>query len=282
MRKRKFIILSVFIMLVLIVSTKYLMSKNITSYAINVGDTLNLIGKENSINKILKQTIESIEKEKSKEIVQKAREQRQKELDLQRKSQNFKTAYLTFDDGPSLKSTPLILDILDEYDIKATFFVLGSMAETNPEILKRTYEKGHKIGNHSYSHKYHYLYKNNDNFLQDIKHSEDIFKKVLGEDFETNIIRFPGGSFGKQKAPMRIAAKNAGYNYYDWNSLNGDAEGVNLSKEYLLKRLKETTYNKEKAIILMHDTDSKMKTVETLRESIDYLIQQGFKFEVLQ
>ena len=63
-----------------------------------------------------------------------------------------KKAYLTFDDGPSKDVTPLILDILKEEKITATFFVLGTKVEENPEILKRIYEEGHYIGNHGYSH----------------------------------------------------------------------------------------------------------------------------------
>ena len=81
---------------------------------------------------------------------------------------------------------------------------------------------------------------------------------------------------------MVNTAEKAGYTIYDWNSLNGDAEGLNLSNSYLTRRLKETTRNKKNAIILMHDMDSKVATLETLRENIDYLISQEFHFRVLQ
>lgn len=195
---------------------------------------------------------------------------------------NSKFAYLTFDDGPSKNVTPAILDILKEYDIKATFFVVGYMVEKHPEILERIYEEGHTIGNHSYSHRYSYIYKNSKNFMDDISRADNLLKKVLGEDFESKLLRFPGGSHGAYKRPMIKAAEKAGYFIYDWNALNGDAEGLNLKNTYLKNRLKETTKNKKKAIILMHDIDSKTGTLETLEENIDYLISQGFHFRVLQ
>ena len=130
-----------------------------------------------------------------------------------------KIAYLTFDDGPSRYVTPEILDILDSYNIKATFFVLGKQAEKNPDILKRIYEEGHSIGNHTYSHNYSFIYKNVNNFLYELEKTEEVFKNILGEDFETNLIRFPGGSFGTKKAPFRSFVLEKGYNYIDWNSL---------------------------------------------------------------
>jgi peptidoglycan/xylan/chitin deacetylase (PgdA/CDA1 family) len=194
---------------------------------------------------------------------------------------NRKVAYLTFDDGPSLIVTPRILDILDEYDIKATFFVVGKMAERHPEMLQRIYEKGHSIGNHSYSHNYGYLYKNSSNFLNDIEKSNKVFKKILGDDFNSNLVRFPGGSFGKNNKIIQ-AVVDAGYKYYDWNSLNGDAEGKKFSKDRLVKRFKETSRNKKKLIVLMHDTDAKDTTPDSLKEIIEYLINQGYEFDVLE
>ena len=82
--------------------------------------------------------------------------------------ENKKIAYLTFDDGPSRTVTPQILDILAKYDIKATFFVVGKYAEKNPDILRRIYEEGHVIGNHTYSHNYNYIYKNVSNFVREL------------------------------------------------------------------------------------------------------------------
>lgn len=81
-------------------------------------------------------------------------------------SKGNKVVYLTFDDGPNEKNTERILDILKEYDIKATFFTLGSNIDKNPKITKRIYEEGHTVGCHSYSHVYDSIYANQDSFTE--------------------------------------------------------------------------------------------------------------------
>ena len=225
--------------------------------------------------------IRAIEKRKrdEEEEARRIEEERQKEIE-----KNQKVAYLTFDDGPSEKITPRILDILWEYDIKATFFVLGKMVNINPEILKRTHEEGHAIGHHSYSHDYNYIYRNTRNFIEELDKTNNQFKKVLDEDFETNLLRFPGGSFEKKKQNFIIATEKLGYINYDWNALNGDAEGHNLSKRYLVDRLKSTVSARQghkEIIILMHDTDTKKTTADALPEIIEYLIKEGYEFRTL-
>lgn len=269
-------------------SIKYKFFGHQVAEAVNVVDTLGIINEYNPINVALKdeinliynKKIDLILKEKRKEIEEKLlaleKEENQR---IEEAKANGKIAYLTFDDGPSLVATPKILDILDEYDIKATFFIVGYMAEKNPEILRMTYERGHTIGNHTYSHNYGYLYRSPSNLLADINKLNDVFKEILGDEFSTNLVRFPGGSFGKEK--FRPYVLKAGFKFFDWNALNGDAEGINFSKERLVNRFKETAKNKKQLIVLMHDTDAKMTTTEALPEIIEYLIDQGYVFEVL-
>lgn len=195
--------------------------------------------------------------------------------------ENGKIAYLTFDDGPSTTNTPKILDTLDQYGVKATFFVLGDMAEKSPDIVKRIHSEGHSIGNHSYSHRYDYLYKNMDNFLGEINRTDRVLKNILGEEFNTNLLRFPGGSFESYKDKYIKAAEKLGYKIYDWNALNGDSESRNPSVGKLVNRLKETTKGQNKLIVLMHDNYGKENTVQALPSIIDYLINQGYKFNSL-
>lgn len=263
--------------------------------AINVVDTLEIMKESNPINMALNNEIKIAEEENAKIVVanmikeieaKKAMEERAKEVERLIKDKDKpstkadKVAYLTFDDGPSVVVTPQILEILDEYGIKATFFVIGRMAEKYPEILKETFEAGHSIGNHSYSHNYGYIYKNTKNFMEDINKANQALKDVLGDDFSTDLLRFPGGSFGKKDSFLKVV-KDEGYDYFDWNALNGDAEGNNLDKKRLVKRLKDTSKNKKNLIILMHDTDAKTSTAESLREILDYLIDEGYRFDVL-
>src|SRR5690606_8077819 len=108
---------------------------------------------------------------------------------------------------------------------------LGKYAERYPDILIRIHNEGHVIGNHTYSHNYNYIYKNISNFVNELDITRQVFKNILGEEFETDLMRFPGGSFDPWKSSFRKKVTELGYRYVDWNSLNGDAEGHNLSKE---------------------------------------------------
>lgn len=286
--------LIVIILSVIFVSLKFGVFSVKAAAVTNISDTLEEIGGNKPINILIGESIKTIESQKAirlleeKRIILEAKKLQEEKDRLEEEilslenDPNSKFAYLTFDDGPSEKATPAILDILKEYNIKATFFVVGSMVEKYPHILNRIYDEGHTIGNHSYSHNYKYIYRNSKNFMEDINRADKVMKEVLGEDFETKLLRLPGGSFGRNKSPMVKAAEKEGYGVYDWNALNGDAEGLNLNNNYLTSRLKETTRNKKNAIILMHDIDAKLGTVETLRENIDHLISNGFYFRVLE
>lgn len=270
--------------------------KNHVAEAVNVVDTLGIIKDKNPINILINEEINQVKEEEAKILIKEERnkaaiqaiideqialaeKQINDEKEIERK-RHAKIAYLTFDDGPSLVVTPKILDTLDEYGIKATFFVVGNMAERHPEMIQRIYSKEHIIGNHTYSHNYSYIYKNPNNFISDIEKTNKVLKSILGEDFSSDLIRFPGGSFGKSERFIK-AAKSAGYRYFDWNSLNGDAEGNRFSKEKLVKRFIETSRNKKKLIVLMHDTDAKETTADALGEMIEYLILQGYEFDTL-
>lgn len=194
-------------------------------------------------------------------------------------SKGAKIAYLTFDDGPSYKVTPAVLDILKKENIKATFFVVGQTVKANPELLKREKAEGHTIGNHTYSHDYKYLYNSTNNFLEDLKKNDSIIKSVIG-DYNDKLIRFPGGSFGKQA--YQKAAEEAGYTYIDWNCLSGDAESKKKSVDQLIQGVKTTARGQHQLTILMHDAAGKETTAEALPKIIEYLKGQGYKFEVLK
>lgn len=190
-----------------------------------------------------------------------------------------KAAFLTFDDGPSA-NTPLILDTLKKYNIKATFFVIGKMANENKEMLKRERAEGHSIGNHTYSHDYKYIYADPKNFLDDLNKNNEIISSIL-DGYSTKLIRFPGGSFGDKRAPYREAVVKAGYHYVDWNALNGDAEATLVPVDKLLVRLKTTVGNQEHVVILMHDAPGKTTTIQALPQIIEYLKSLGYEFRTL-
>lgn len=109
----------------------------------------------------------------------------QKELNQLENSQE-KVAYLTFDDGPTKKSTSKILDILKEENVKATFFVIGKNVKENPELVKREYEEGHYIANHGYDHSNKKLYENEKSFIEEIKNTDVEIGKAIGkEDYQS-------------------------------------------------------------------------------------------------
>lgn len=192
-----------------------------------------------------------------------------------------KQVYLTFDDGPSSEVTDQILDILKNYNIKATFFVIGQNAQYYPEILKRIHEEGHSIGIHTYDHNYKKIYSSPDNLQQDIENCLQEIRDILGEDFNTNLYRFPGGSYRKNKEIFINRIEEMGLIYYDWNALNGDAEGKNPSESYLINRFNETSNGYNVILSLMHDTNAKTNTVNSLPEIIERLQSEGYEFKKL-
>lgn len=198
------------------------------------------------------------------------------------KADGHKTAYITFDDGPSENITPGILDILDSYSVKATFFLIGNMAIRYPDIVKREVADGQSIGNHTYSHDYKNIYANTNAFISDVNKCDATLKSILGNDFSTKIVRFPGGSFGRKLKPFRDALKKDGYHYIDWNDLTGDADGQNVPVDKLIDNLKKNTNGKEHVVILMHDASTKETTIEALPKVIDYLKTEGYSFNTLK
>lgn len=194
-----------------------------------------------------------------------------------------KRVFLTFDDGPSKTVTPLILDLLKEQNIKATFFVLGSRVEFYPEIVKREYEEGHYIGNHGYSHKYSNIYSCTQAVLDEYNSTQNAIRNALGDQtFEGHLFRFPGGSKGgkyndiKQEAISLLESNNI--SYMDWNALSGDAEGKK-TKEEMLEYAKQTIGDKQSVVILMHDAGDKILTYEILPDLINYLKEKGYSFK---
>lgn len=207
-------------------------------------------------------------------------------------SNGERMVFLTFDDGPSTDNTPIVLDTLKKYGVKATFFVLGNSIDKGPkheELLKRALQEGHAIGNHGYSHNYSYLYPgrviNFTNLMADFNKSEDVLKRVLGEDFKTRVIRLPGGlrSWKGQTDTLK-KLNDLGYSVIEWNALNGDAEGkVIKGPDVLVENAIKTAGNASNVIVLMHDFAGKIGryTAEALPRIIEYFKSKGYQFRTL-
>ncbi len=196
-----------------------------------------------------------------------------------------KRVFLTFDDGPTTSVTPFILDLLKQENIKATFFVLGNRAKSNPDLIKREFEEGHYIANHGYTHKYSSIYTNSQTVLDEYNYTENCIQEALqNPDYHSRVFRFPGGSVGGYYKNIKREAKSYlrqnGIVSLDWNSLSKDAEGAH-TKETLLQNVINTVGNKQSVVILMHDASDKILTYETLPSVIQYLRENGYSFKNL-
>lgn len=196
-----------------------------------------------------------------------------------------KVCYLTFDDGPNNTVTPQILDVLRRYNIKATFFQVGSLIEANEDISRRVYDEGHLIANHSYDHTYSKIYASKDSFMEEFNKTAELIKNITGDDYFP-VIRFPGGShntgtYGEAKQEYKKSLAENGYYFCDWNALSGDAESTFQTTKQLLQTVKSTIGKQNKVVLLMHDASNKKQTVEALPEIIKYLISQGYTFATL-
>ncbi|SFA93759.1 polysaccharide deacetylase family protein, partial [Clostridium frigidicarnis] len=217
-----------------------------------------------------------------------------KMLDGQAEKDGKKMVFLTFDDGPSTTVTPKILDTLKQYNVKATFFLVGNAVdnEKHKDLVNRIYDEGHAIGNHSYTHDYKKIYPGNsvniESFFQEINQTNASIKKILGDDFNTRVIRMPGGYMSRKhyKDPSLPALdaklSELDMDSIDWNALSGDAEGKKRTPQELVERVKKTVTGQEKAVILMHDTYGKGTTAEALPQVIEWLQSEGYEFKTIK
>lgn len=176
-----------------------------------------------------------------------------------------KKVYLTFDDGPST-GTEEILAILRQYNVKATFFVVGKEDEYSMEMYEKIVEEGHTLGMHSYSHQYSTIYQSVEDFAKDIERLEKLLKEATGEDVK--LFRFPGGSsnlvsnIGMQEFIKYL--NDEGITYFDWNVSSGDATSKSLEPEALVQNVIQDVGIYRNSVVLMHDAVDKPNTVEAL------------------
>lgn len=187
--------------------------------------------------------------------------------------------YLTFDDGPS-ERTAEILDILAEYDVKATFFVTGKEDEESRELYRRIVDEGHTLGMHSYSNKYSEVYESREAFANDYQRLKGYLREVTGAD--CRYYRFPGGSNNQiSNVPMSSLIsylQEQGAVYFDWNITAGDA-AASYTAEEIVENVTGGVVKYKTSVVLLHDTADKSETVEAVRPLIEAL--KGMGAEIL-
>ena len=196
---------------------------------------------------------------------------------------DYKRVFLTFDDGPSKSVTIPILDILKQYNVKATFFVLGSNVERYPEVVKRAYQEGHYIGNHGFTHVYQNIYSSPETVLDEYNRAEAAIKNAIGnQNYNSRLFRFPGGTVGGKYAQVKADAVNLlnqnGVAHLDWNALTADSAGLTNVND-MIAYVESTIGNKNSVVILMHDNGTKKENCELLPQLIQELQNRGYVFE---
>ncbi len=200
------------------------------------------------------------------------------------KTNDTKTAYITFDDGPS-STTTKILDILKKRDIKATFFVVtGDYNAPNLDLLKQINDEGHALGIHSHSHIYKEIYDSKESFLKEINDSFNIIYEKTS--VKPTVIRFPGGSINKFNSDIyediTSEVLNRNFRYYDWNVSFEDAKNDATVDEIYQNVLDGIEKNNENdLVILAHDRANNNNMLEALEKVIDVLESYDYSFDKL-
>ncbi len=200
-------------------------------------------------------------------------------------SEDDKVIYLTFDDGPT-DNTRNLLDILDRYGVKATFFVIHTYDGCEVQI-KELYDRGQQIALHSYTHNYN-IYRSVDTYFEDLQQISDLVYNATG-GYRSTLVRFPGGTSNTvsrkySSGIMTTLSKELparGYRYFDWDWDSTDAEANRQDTSVIVRNATKAIGNDNHVILLMHDAAAKTTTVEALPQIIEAYRNAGYRFDVL-
>ena len=194
------------------------------------------------------------------------------------------TVYLTFDDGPS-PHTQELLDVLEEEEVPATFFLTGFQQDGAGDLLRRMRDEGHALGVHCWNHNYGTLYSSQEGFWEDFDRMEAFLIAETG--VRPTLCRLPGGS-ANQEIPAQLreailsGLTDRGYTYVDWNVLSGDDTDQVFSPQELLENVTARQKDQTQLVILFHDTPLTSTTPEGVRLVIDHYRELGWSFGTLE
>ncbi|MDR0404442.1 MAG: polysaccharide deacetylase family protein [Oscillospiraceae bacterium] len=190
-------------------------------------------------------------------------------------SNDSKTLYLTFDAGYENGHTPRILDTLKKYNVKVTFFVVGTYLKSNADLARRMVAEGHIVGNHTFHHPDMSKISSMETFEKEMRPVEEIYKKEVGEEMK-KFYRPPRGKFSENNLKC---AKKLGYNTIFWSLAYVDwIRDKQPSKEEAFKKLIPKIH--PGAIILLHNTSQ--TNAEILGELIEKWKEMGYNFSTLE
>ncbi|WP_017414265.1 polysaccharide deacetylase family protein [Clostridium tunisiense] len=193
-------------------------------------------------------------------------------------SMDEKTIYLTFDDGPSVL-TGEILDILNKFEVKGTFFLIGNQIKGQEEIVKRLHKEGHSIGLHTYTHEYKKIYSSQQRFISEMLTTQKIVDDLTG--VKPNIIRFPFGSNKKLSQIFLNNLHNHNFKVYDWNLFMSDGINCKTPPYKLYKEATKPVESEGPVILLMHCDYTHKNTCKALPEVIKFYKDKGYEFKVI-
>ncbi len=189
---------------------------------------------------------------------------------------NGKVIYLTFDDGPGYY-TEKLLDILDKYNVKATFFVVNT---SYIHLLDDIVDRGHAIAIHAYNHDYGKIYASEDAYFADLTKMRNLIHEHTG--VYTNLLRFPGGSSNTVSkfnpgimTRLTKAVQNMGYHYFDWN-VDSDDAGRATNTDKVVQNVINGCKNRKVSIVLQHDI--KGYSVNAVEQIIIWGLENGYTF----
>ena len=182
--------------------------------------------------------------------------------------------YLTFDDGPVPAITSQILDTLKEYNVKATFFMIGSYAKNNPDMVKRVYDEGHTVASHSYTHQKS-MFNSLEAFKKEINDSVSTLEEITGD--KVKFFRIPYGT--KLGESYKKFLDEKGLTIVKWNCESYDSRTATKTPEQILEGVKSTKPDKGDVVVIMHDTYGKQKTADALASVIEYFESINYEFK---
>lgn len=173
-----------------------------------------------------------------------------------------KVIYLTFDDGPNSRVTPLVLDILDRFEVKATFFCVGENVSRFPDVFDEVKRRGHTVGNHTFNHLKGFEY-STDDYVRNVKKASEFI--------DSRLFRPPHG----QIKPSQIKALKDDYLIIMWDFITYDYD-KRIEPEKIIAEVKKRSRNG--SIVVFHDSLKAEKNVlQVLPEALRFWKENGYK-----